>query len=252
MLEVKDLTVSYGDRTILDQVSFQVKAGDWLAVIGPNGAGKTTLIKAISQGAPYSGSIQLKGRDIRDYKARQRARLVGTLAQLHYLNYPFTVEEVIRLGRYAYRSGFFSRPHEEDEEKIQQAIDITGLRSLLGQSVLTLSGGEVQRVFLAQLFAQDPDLLLLDEPTSHLDLAYQKQIFSLLEAWLKEPGRAIVSVVHDLGSARAYGNRALLLNRGSLKAQGPIDRVLTEENLNQVYGLDVFAWMRELLAHWQG
>ncbi len=251
MLDVRDLTVRYGDLTILDQVSFKVEPGDWLMVVGPNGAGKSTLIRAISQGIPYRGRILLKDRDIRDYKSRQRARLVGVLAQHHYFNYPFTVEEVIRLGRYAYTPGIFSRPHEEDEEKVRKAIEMTGLGSLLNQSVLTLSGGEIQRVFLAQLFAQDPDLLLLDEPANHLDLAYQKQTFSLLEAWLEKPGRAIISVFHDLGSARAYGNRALLLNRGNPVALGSIGQVLTEEKLNQVYGLDVFAWMRSLLAHWQ-
>ena len=250
MLDVRDLTVRYGDLTILDRVSFRVEAGDWLMIVGPNGAGKSTIINAVSQGAPYTGEVLLQGRDIRDYKAYDRARRIGVLAQQHNFNYAFTVQEVIRLGRYAYSPGIFSRPLEEDESHIQEAIEMTGLSPLLKQSVLTLSGGEIQRVFLAQLFAQNPRLLMLDEPTNHLDLVYQKQTFTLLKAWLEKPDRAIVSVVHDLGPARAYGNRALLLNRGKAKAHGPIDQVLTQENLNQVYGMDVFAWMRDMLAQW--
>lgn len=250
MLEVSDLTVRYGDLTILDRVSFRLEEGQWLMIVGPNGAGKSTIINAVSQGAPYTGDIRLEGKDIRDYKAYERARGIGILSQHHHFNYAFTVQEVIRLGRYAYSPGIFSRPREEDEVFIQEAIEMTGLGPLLKQSVLTLSGGEIQRVFLAQIFAQNPHILMLDEPTNHLDLVYQQQTFSLLKSWLEKPNRAIVSVVHDLGQARAYGNRALLLNRGQSVAYGPMDRVLTQKNLSQVYGMDVFAWMRDMLAQW--
>ncbi|NLA95627.1 MAG: ABC transporter ATP-binding protein [Clostridiaceae bacterium] len=251
MLDVRDLTVRYGDLTILDRISFQVNPGDWLMIIGPNGAGKSTIIHAVSQVAPYQGEILLKGRNIRDYKAGHRAQLLGVLTQHHPLNYPFSVEEVIRLGRYAYAPWIFSRSDDEGEAYIQRAIEQTGLGSMLKQSILTLSGGEIQRVFLAQLFAQNPNILILDEPANHLDLVYQKQTFGLLKDWLKKPDRAIVSVVHDLGPARAYGERALLLNKGKVEAQGPIGEVLTEANLNRVYGMDVFAWMRNMLGQWQ-
>ena len=127
---------------------------------------------------------------------------------------------------------------------------MTGLKSLLNQSVLTLSGGELQRVFLAQLFAQNPRLLLLDEPTNHLDLLYQKQVFALIQEWLKTPGRAVVSVVHDLSLARAYGKQALLLDRGKIKASGEINEVLNARNLDSVYSMDVYEWMRSKLEQW--
>ena len=118
-------------------------------------------------------------------------------------------------------------------------------------SVLTLSGGELQRVFLAQLFAQAPQILLLDEPANHLDLVYQKQIFSLIREWLAQPGRAVLSVVHDLSLARAYGTHAVLMQHGRCVSQGPLDRVLTPENLQQVYGMDVYGWMQDMLKKWQ-
>ncbi len=251
MLEVKDLTVQYGDLVILDTLSFKLEEGQWLMIAGPNGAGKSTIINAVSQGAPYSGEILVGKRDVKSYRSYERARMIGILSQHHHLNYSFSVEEIIRLGRYAYNPGIFSKQKDEDEEYIKEAIEMTGLGTILSQSVLTLSGGEIQRVFLAQLFAQNPHILMLDEPTNHLDLLYQKQIFGLLQEWLKKPGRAIVSVMHDLGQAKAYGSQALLLNKGKLAASGAIEQVLSKENLDSVYGMDVFSWMQGLLQQWQ-
>jgi iron complex transport system ATP-binding protein len=119
------------------------------------------------------------------------------------------------------------------------------------QSVLTLSGGELQRTFLAQLLAQDPELLILDEPTNHLDLVYQKQIFELITGWIETTGRSVLSVVHDINLARAFGTHAVLLDRGRIVDAGESAAVLTAENLSKVYSMDVAAWMRRLLAHWQ-
>ena len=117
-------------------------------------------------------------------------------------------------------------------------------------SMLTLSGGETQRTFLAQVFAQNPQVLILDEPANHLDLKYQQQIFSLIREWLKEPGRAVMSVVHDLSLARKYGTHALLMHHGEAVARGTAEDVLTPENLRRVYDMDVYGWMREMLAQW--
>ena len=119
------------------------------------------------------------------------------------------------------------------------------------RSALTLSGGELQRAFLAQVFAQDPKLLLLDEPTNHLDLVYQKQVFALIQDWLKKGHRAVVSVVHDLSLAKAYGSHALLLDRGRVFAFGTVKEVLTRENLARVYKMDVYEWMQRMLEQWE-
>lgn len=250
MLEVKNLTVRYGELTVVDDVSFGIGEGQWLMIVGPNGAGKSTIIKAVSQSVPYAGDVRFGDKSIGRYKSHERARMIGILAQSNFVNYSFTVQEIVRLGRYAYAPGLFSRRSDEDERHIAQAIEMTGLKPLLRQSVLTLSGGELQRVFLAQLFAQDPKLLLLDEPTNQLDLVYQKQIFELIRQWIKTPGRAVASVVHDLSLAKAYGTQALLLNRGKVKAAGRTDSVLSAEYLDAVYSMDVSAWMRDMLAQW--
>ena len=175
---------------------------------------------------------------------------MGVLSQTNVIGYAFTAEEIIRMGRYAYAPGIFSRQTDEDNAFIDKAIEMTGLQSVLKQPAITLSGGECQRVFLAQILAQDPSILMLDEPTNYLDLNYQKQIFQMLKQWLKTPGRAIISVVHDLSLARAFGTHALLLDKGKLRAYGDIHEVLTAEHLNEIYHMDVLGWMRSLMSVW--
>ena len=250
LLNVRDMTVRYGDLVIVDHVSFSVESGQWLMIVGPNGAGKSTIINAVSGGAPYSGFAECMGRDIKSYKAHEIAKILGVLSQQYLISYPFTVAEIVRLGRYAHSKGILSGGSEEDEAAFERAIKLTGLEPFVNQSALTLSGGELQRTFLAQLFAQEPSLLILDEPTNHLDLIYQKQVFGLIREWLKTPGRAVISVVHDLSLARAYGTDALLLHEGRVVAQGPAKETLSPENLNSVYSMDVFAWMRGMLGQW--
>lgn len=251
MLNAENITVRYGDLTIVDNVSFSLQEGQWLMLAGPNGAGKSTLIHAISQGVPYSGNIQLAGKNIRSYKPVQLARKIGVLSQQNNVGYSYTVEEIVGLGRYAHTSGFLGGKDDQAEERVENALRLTGLEKMRRQNVLTLSGGELQRTFLAQVFAQDPEILILDEPANHLDLVYQKHIFSLIQEWLQQPGRAVLSVVHDLSLARCYGTHAVLMHRGKSVAQGEIDQVMTPEILKAVYEIDVYGWMREMLAQWQ-
>ncbi len=251
MLEVKNLSVRYGSLTIVEDVSFSVAPGEWLMIVGPNGAGKSTLLNAISQAVPYTGDVRFDGQDVSKMKPAKRARAMGMLAQSHAGGYSFTVGEIVRLGRYAYAPGVFARRDGTDEAHVQQALEITGMSPLVHQAANTLSGGELQRAFLAQLFAQDPRLLMLDEPSNHLDLVYQKQVFGLIGAWLHETGRAVVSVVHDLSLARIYGTRALLLERGKVASLDETPKALSRENLERVYHMDVYAWMRGLLSGWE-
>ena len=251
MLTLENVTVRYGAFAAADQVSFTLEEGQWLMLIGPNGAGKSTLIEAVARGVPYTGRILLEGRDIQKISARELARRMGVLAQRNTAGYAYTVEEVVRMGRYAYGGGFLMPRDADEQRKVDEALEATGVADLRHAPVTRLSGGEMQRVFLAQVFAQDPKLLLLDEPANHLDLPYQRQIFSLIGAWLQTPGRAVLSVVHDLNLARRYGTHAVLLNQGKCAAQGAIDGVLTPENLESVYRMDVHGWMRETLEKWR-
>ena len=251
MLKAERVTVCCDGQVIVDDLSFALEAGQWLMLVGPNGAGKSTLIRAIAQGVPYTGSITLDGRDIRAYKPAQLAQRIGVLSQQHSVGYAYSVEEVVSLGRYAHTAGFLSGGDAEGKARVEEALEMTGLAHLRYASVLTLSGGELQRTFLAQVFAQNPQILMLDEPANHLDLVYQKHIFSLIGEWLKTPGRAVMSVVHDLSLARRYGTQAVLMDHGQSVAQGTIPETLTKKNLQAVYGMDVFGWMREMYAQWQ-
>lgn len=251
MLNVENMTVRYGENTIVKAISFDVLEGQWLMLVGPNGAGKSTIVNAIAQGVPYSGNVTFGGKDVRRMKPSEFAKNCGILTQTHNVNYSFTVEEIIRLGRYSYSGGLFAKSSSNDDKAVEEAARLTGMLSLMQQSVLTLSGCELQRTFLAQLFAQNPKLLILDEPSNHLDLVYQRQIFELTREWLAHSGRAVISVVHDLSLAKKYGTHALLLHNGRIEAFDTADKVLTRANLNTVYSMDVYAWMQSQLTIWK-
>lgn len=252
LLEAENLRVRFGALEVLRGLNFHVEEGRWLMLVGPNGAGKSTVVNAVSQGLRYEGALRWRGRDLRRMPPGERAKHIGILAQRHAVGYAFTVEEVVRLGRYARAPGLFSREKADADgaEAVELALEQTGLGPLRRQSVLTLSGGELQRVFLAQLFAQDPELLILDEPGNHLDMVYQKQTFNLLRDWLRRPGRAVLTVVHDLSLALAYGDEALLLDHGAAAVCGPVRESLAPATLELVYGMDVAGWMRGLLGVW--
>lgn len=251
MLDVQNLTVSYGSHTAVNSLSFSLSEGQWLMLAGPNGAGKSTLISAVAQVLPYGGTVLLQGQNAAGLKPSQLARQVAVLTQRHSISYDYTVEEVVSLGRYAHQQGFLRSRDKAGADAIENALRLTGMETLRHHSMLSLSGGEVQRAFLAQVFAQQPSLLILDEPANHLDLVYQKQIFGLIETWLHQPGRAVLSVVHDLSIARRYGTHALLMESGQCVAQGEACRVFTPQNLQSVYHMDVYQWMNDLLSPWQ-
>ena len=250
MLKAEHLTVRYGDHIVLQDISLEVRESEWWTVVGPNGAGKSTLAGALGKTVACEGTVALDGRDIRVIPAQEYARKVGVLSQNPSAVYGFTVEEVVILGRYARHTGFLRKGDPEGTEKIEEALALTGLSDMRKRNMLTLSGGECQRVFLAQVLCQDPAILILDEPANHLDLPFQKELFSLIGEWLKTPGRAVITVMHDLSLARKYGTHALLLDKGRCAARGKTSEVLTPDMLQGVYGMDIYGWIRELLGTW--
>jgi iron complex transport system ATP-binding protein len=250
MLEARRITLSYGPHEAVKDVSLHLEEGQCLMVIGPNGAGKSSLIAALSGSKPYAGTVLLNGQDSKALSPRGRARLVGVLSQRQAVHYAFTVEEVVRLGRYPHRKGWFSGADPAGEAMVDRALAWTGMGEMRSRSILSLSGGERQRAFLAQVLAQDPAILMLDEPADSLDLKYQKTLFELTETWARQPGKAVISVVHDLSIARRYGSHAMLMHHGKCVAQGEKAVVLKADNLNTAYGMDVYAWMRDLSRPW--
>ena len=249
-LTAQNVRVRAGDKDIVRGVSFELKDGQWLMLVGPNGAGKSTLVGAISGSVPFEGDISLDGAPLRAMRPAARARRIGVLDQQVSMTYAFSVEEVVAMGRYPHRGGAFSGGDRDGQRLVDEAREAVGMTQKRRQSMLTLSGGERQRAFLAQALCQSPDVLLLDEPGSHLDLAYEKQLFELIDGWRRAPGRAVICVVHDLSLARLYGTHALLMDKGC-GAWGKADEVLVPERMERVWGMDVQGWMKKLQEAWR-
>ena len=236
-LSAEHVSVLRGRTEIVHDVSFSVSDGQWLMICGPNGAGKSTLLSAVSQELPYTGLVTLDGTDLRRMKPRQLARRMAMLRQLSDLAYAYTVEEVVAMGRYAHRG--LLQADSGGAEAVERALQAVQLQDKRRQNILTLSGGERQRMLLAQVLCQEPDVLLLDEPGNHLDLRFQQELFLLIDAWRREPGHAVVSVVHDLSLARKFGTHALLLSSGRdgvwLLSSGRLDVLLLSSGLEGVW-----------------
>ena len=242
---LRNVSVSYGAREAVRDVSFAAKEGQWWMLCGPNGAGKSTLLRAVSGVLPYRGSVTLNGEEIRAMKPKARGRLLGMLQQSMHVEEGFTVREIVALGRFAYGGLLSAKPDEGGEKAIADALEKLSLTGMADRLLPSLSGGERQRVFLAQVFAQQPRVLLLDEMENALDLPYQQQIFGLCGVWLREAGGLILCVTHDLSLALRYGTHAALFSQGRCLAAGEIRETLTGESLREAYRMDAAGWLLE-------
>ncbi|MFZ6031239.1 MAG: heme ABC transporter ATP-binding protein [Chloroflexota bacterium] len=235
MLDIQDISVAYGARCVLEDISFQVARGEVLALIGPNGAGKTTLLRTLSGTLrPNRGTVCVDGQDISQLSENQRARLMSVVPQARQLPEAFTVWETVLLGRTPYL-GWLGRPGERDRQAIRTALERTETSHLATRRIGQLSGGEQQRVLMARALAQDTPLLLLDEPTTHLDLHHQADLLNLAQELAHERNLAVVMALHDLNHASLYADRVALLEKGRLLALGTPVEVLTSLQLSSVY-----------------
>jgi iron complex transport system ATP-binding protein len=238
-LEAQDVSCGYGGEDVLRGVTIGIRPGELVAVAGPNGSGKSTLVRVLSRVlAPRQGRVELEGRDLYGMPPRDCARALAVLPQESAIEFEFTCVEVVELGR-APHLGRFQSEREEDRAAVRSAMERTGTWDLRDRSIVELSGGERQRVFLARAFAQEPRALLLDEPTSHLDLAYQVEILRLARKQAAERDVAVLAVMHDLNLAAAFADRMALLFKGRVAAAGAPADVLREDTLREVYGADV-------------
>jgi len=238
--ETCDLTCAYDARPVFNHLSLEVHPGEVLALIGPNGVGKSTLLRAMARLLkPKHGKVLLAGRNLWQISSRDVARKLAYAGQSDGESWPATVEQVIALGRSPHR-GWLLPLNSLDREVIDRAIHLTGLDTLRARTVTELSGGEQQRVILARILAQEPRVLLLDEPTSHLDLKYQTSILGLMRKLARQEGITVILSLHDLNLASLYADRLALLSEGQIVAVGTPADVLTAENLARVYGVAVF------------
>lgn len=251
MLNVEKLVVKIDSKVIVDNISFSLNEHDMYVIIGPNGSGKTTIVKAIMGDVKYSGNINLNNKNIRKLDLSDISKQIGVLMQNHNLEFDNTVYDIVSLGRYTHTNDIFGSLDDYDKEKIEEALELTDIKELRYKSINSISGGELQRVFLALVLAQDPDILILDEPTNHLDLKHQINIFEILNKWTKKENKAIISIIHDLNLAYKYGTKALLIKDGKDISDGILKDTLTRENLKKAYDVDIFEWMQILLNNWQ-
>ena len=239
ILEVKSLSASYGEVLALDKISLTVKYGEILGLIGPNGAGKSTLIRVISGVLEAKeGVVLVDNQNIIAFSPPQRAGMLAVVPQARQLGGAFTVEQTVLLGRTAYL-GFLGKPGEHDLERTQWAMEQTAVDHLRTRKLAEISGGEQQRVLLARALAQETKLLLLDEPTSHLDLRYQMSLLGLLKTLVKEQDLSVLMALHDLNQVSGTADRVALLVDGQLQAVGETNEVLTLENIRAAYKTSV-------------
>jgi len=236
VLSVQDLVSRYGEQTILRDVSFKVEVGEFFVIIGPNGAGKSSLLKIIAGLTPYhGGTVQVVGKPLSDYSARKLAQMIAIVSQQPLMDFPFTVEQTVLMGRTPHL-GLFSLEKEEDYRIARRAMKFTEVEHLADRRLHQLSGGEQQRVMIARAICQQPQLILLDEPTAALDPAHQLRIMDLLERLRVNQKITVVMVSHDLNLAGMYAERLLLLKKGRIARMGRPAEVLREDVLTACYG----------------
>ena len=239
VLNIEDASFRFRDRWVLDNLSFGVKRGDIVGIIGPNASGKTTLMRIMYGGLkPQKGKVRLMGEDLRAMSRRRIARRVGVAPQENPMLYSFTALEVVLMGRYPQLPTLgFEGP--KDVEIALACMEKTRCAALSDRSVNELSGGERQRVLIARALTQEPEILLMDEPTSHLDLRFQLEFLDLLLDLNGNDGMTIVWVSHDLNLASLVCRRLLLVKDGRIVAQGDPDTVLTADNIRDAFGRQV-------------
>jgi iron complex transport system ATP-binding protein len=235
MLDIRSITVNYGEIEILHELSLTVEAGEVASLIGPNGAGKTTLIRAISGVLPLrSGSVIIEEQDLATIPIDERARLLAVVPQARKLPPEYSVQQAVMMGRTPYL-GWLGNPGITDYEKTKWAIDRTQISDFTERRVDELSGGEQQLVLVARALAQDSPVILLDEPTAHLDLRHQATILDLVHTLARERGLAVLMSLHDLNLVSLYSDRIALLSEGNILAVGSPNDVLIPQYLSDVY-----------------
>ncbi|MCY7616636.1 heme ABC transporter ATP-binding protein [Bacillus pumilus] len=240
MIQVKEIRGGYGEKEVIRGISLEVKQGEFLGILGPNGSGKSTLLKMISgMLAPDSGEVRLSGQLVQSYRPKALAQKMAVLPQKTDQAFSFTVEETVQFGRYPYQKGWLQSVTREDMQVVNKVMEQTDVAQFKDQSIHELSGGEQQRVYLAQALAQQPEYLLLDEPTSFLDLAYQKDLLDLIKEETTSSRLTVIGVFHDVNIASLYCDRLLLLDEGKTEMIGLPHHVLTPERINRVYETEV-------------
>lgn len=237
MIKTNNIIMNFGSHTVLNDISFHVQAGENFGIIGPNGSGKSTLLDILSGvKTPTSGKVYFQEKQVKKYSRKQLARSLAVLQQQALPLVGFTVREVIEMGRFPFQN-WFGEEKENITPFIDHILENMHLQALSERTIEQLSGGERQRVALAKVMAQSPKLLMLDEPTTYLDIGHQIHLLNEIKRWQQEQQMTIVNVLHDLNLASLYCDRLLLLNEGKVVDLGTPREIITQSNIEKVYGI---------------
>ena len=236
-LKIKDVEFSYASVPILKDVCIELAASEMLGVVGPNGAGKSTLLRCIDRILkPQRGSILLDEREIKEMSRMELARKMGYIPQSSAQVFPATVFDTVLMGR---RPHIGWRSNEKDMKKVLETLQMLNIKSFAMRDINELSGGQQQKVFIARALTQEPDVLLLDEPTSNLDIKHQLEVMDIIKNIVREKGIAAIMAIHDLNLASRYADRIVMMNGGEVFDAGDAAAVLTPENIKHVYDVEV-------------
>jgi iron complex transport system ATP-binding protein len=236
-LGTRGLSVGYGDRLVIDGLDLDLPGGAFTVIVGPNACGKSTLLRTLARLlSPRGGAALIDGADVHDLPTRELARRISVLPQSPVVPEGVSVADLVARGRQPYQR-WFRQWNAQDSAAVERALALTGLAELRDRNVDALSGGQRQRVWIAMTLAQDTDALLLDEPTTYLDLAHQIEVLDLLRRLNRDGGRTVVAVLHDLNQACRYADHLVVMKEGRVVDQGPPSQVMDAECLADVFGL---------------
>lgn len=239
-IETRGVSFNYGQEPVLCEITFSLGKGELIALIGPNGSGKTTLLRLLLGFlSPSAGTVLLGNKPLSSFAPKERAQSIAYVSQQPPLSFPLTVFELVSLGRYPHAARFRTDP--ADVLAVENALAWTDVAHLKGRHFSSLSGGEKQKVLIARALAQSARILLLDEPTLHLDLFYQLQILAGLKKLCDEQGITVLTVLHDVNLVALFADKALLLRDGAIDAFGPVGQVIDETNIKRLLGVEVSA-----------
>ncbi|WP_187273862.1 ABC transporter ATP-binding protein [Paenibacillus sp. N3.4] len=238
MIKVARVSQSFREQQVLEDITFEVKQGEFLGIIGPNGSGKSTLLRLLSGIDPLdAGEVVLDGKQVASYSRKELARWLAVLQQDALPPVGFTVKEVVEMGRYPFQN-WLGEDSVEAEGLIARIVEKLHLEPIINRTVERLSGGERQRVALGKVMAQQPRLLMLDEPTTFLDIGYQVQMMDYIKEWQQESNLTVVAVLHDLNLAAQYCTRIMVVHNGKLAGIGTPEEMITNELISAVYGTE--------------
>lgn len=238
MLCAKNLKVGYEDRIIIEDLNLSIKQGEIVSIIGPNGCGKSTLLKTLSRMIhPESGTVYLEGTELKELKNKLISQKICLLSQHNNAPHDLTVEQLVYYGRLPHKK-WYEGKNEEDRKLIDWAIEQTGLTRYKDKPIGSLSGGERQRAYIAQALCQKPTILLLDEPTTYLDISYQLELMELIQEINKKLNITVVMVLHELNQASRYSDRLIIMKQGTIISDGAPNHIINQQTIESVYRIE--------------